>query len=76
MYVSTHYHLICSLQVASGTRESKRTTVPFMYNLGPEVECLDVIDFPGADDQDPSIPALVNLLLSLAQLVVFVVDYR
>jgi len=47
-----------------------------MYNLGPEVECLDVIDFPGADDQDPSIPALVNLLLSLAQLVVFVVDYR
>lgn len=35
-----------------------------------------MIDFPGVDDQDDSISDLVNLLRTLAQLVVFVVNYR
>ena len=37
---------------------------------------LDVIDFPGVDDVDESIPDLADLLLNLAQIAVFVVDYR
>ena len=37
---------------------------------------LDVIDFPGVDDLDESIPDLADLLLNLAQIAVFVVDYR
>ena len=59
-----------------GTTECKRTTVPFLYNLDQVVEGLDVIDFPGVDDQDETIPDLAELLLSLAQVVIFVVDYR
>lgn len=59
-----------------GTTEHKRTTVPFLYNLDEVVEGLDVIDFPGVDDRDETIPDLADLLLSLAQVVVFVVDYR
>ena len=47
-----------------------------MYNLDDVVEGLSVIDFPGVDDMDRSIPALANLLLTLAQLVVLVVDFR
>ena len=37
---------------------------------------MDVIDFPGVDDCDETIPELAELLLSLAQIVVFVVDYK
>ena len=37
---------------------------------------LDVIDFPGVDDRDDTISDLAELLLVLAQIVVFVVDYR
>ena len=53
-----------------------RTTVPFIYNLGPHVEGLDVIDFPGADDDQKEIQDLVTFLYVLAQMFVFVVDYR
>ena len=56
--------------------ELERTTVPFMYNLDDVVEGLSVIDFPGVDDMDRTIPALARLLLTLAQLVVLVVDFR
>ena len=37
---------------------------------------LDVIDFPGVDDRDETISDLAELLLVIAQVVVFVVDYR
>jgi hypothetical protein len=40
------------------------------------VEGLDVVDFPGVDDEDDSIGDLADLLLTIAQIVVFVVDYR
>ena len=54
-----------------------RTTVPLLYNLEGKVDGLDVIDFPGVDDDDhTTVPELADLLLSLAQIVVFVVDYR
>ena len=35
-----------------------------------------MIDFPGVDDSDHTVPEMAALLLSLAQIVVFVVDYR
>ena len=54
----------------------KRTTVPFMYNLSESVEGLCVVDFPGVDDRDDTISGLADLLLTLAQIVIFVVDYR
>ena len=47
-----------------------------MYNLDNVVDGLSVIDFPGVDDRDESIASLAQLLLTLAQLVVLVVDYR
>ena len=47
-----------------------------MYNLDEVVEGLDVVDFPGVDDMDETIPDLAELLITLAQIVVFVVDYR
>ena len=59
-----------------GTRAAKRTTVPLLYNLDDSVEGLDVIDFPGVDDSDHTVPHLADLLLTLAQIVVFIVDYR
>ena len=40
------------------------------------MEGLDVIDFPGVDDRDETIPNLAKLLLALVQVVLFVVDYR
>jgi hypothetical protein len=40
------------------------------------VDGLDVIDFPGVDDRDETISELAELLLVIAQVVVFVVDYR
>ena len=63
-------------QIPVGTTEAKRTTVPFMYNLDENVEGLDVVDFPGVDDEDNSIPDLADLLVTIAQIVIFVVDYR
>ena len=70
-------HAILSTpQIPVGTTEAKRTTVPFMYNLEQMVEGLDVVDFPGVDDRDETIPDLAELLLFLAQVVIFVVDYR
>ena len=50
--------------------------MPFIYNLEPEIKGMDVIDFPGVDDQDKTIPELAKLLLSLARIVVFIVDYK
>ena len=47
-----------------------------MYNMDGCVDGLDVIDFPGVDDKDDSVPGLAKILLSLAQVVIFVVDYR
>ena len=63
-------------QIPTGTTESKRTTVPFLYNLDERVEGLNVVDFPGVDDEDDSIGELADLLLTIAQIIVFVVDYR
>ena len=40
------------------------------------VEGLDIVDFPGVDDRDESISELADLLLTLAQIIIFVVDYR
>ena len=54
----------------------KRTTIPFLYNLEGVIDGMDVIDFPGVDDRDDTIPDLCELLLALAQVVIFVVDYR
>ena len=59
-----------------GTRSAKRTTVPLLYNLEDSIDGLDVIDFPGVDDSDHTVTELAELLLSLAQIVVFVVDYK
>ena len=59
-----------------GTLKSKQTTVPLLYNLDHIVDCLDVIDFPGLDDNDDSVPELVQLMLTLSQIIIFVVDYR
>ena len=50
--------------------------MPFIYNLDDNIEGLDVVDFPGVDDRDESISDLADLLLTLAQIVIFVVDYR
>ena len=50
--------------------------MPYIYNLDDKIDGLDVIDFPGVDDKDKSIPELAKLLLSLTRIVVFVVDYR
>ena len=61
--------------VETGTRSKKRTTVPFLYGIRG-VKNFDVIDFPAVDDQDEHIKDLVNLLSTLSQLVVFVVNYR
>ena len=44
--------------------------------MGKDIEGLDVIDFPGVDDRDESIPELAELLLSLTRIIIFVVDYR
>ena len=62
--------------VKVGTRAVKRTTVPLIYNLEDTIDGLDVIDFPGVDDGDHTVPELADLLLSIAQIVVFVVDFR
>ena len=35
-----------------------------------------MVDFPGVDDEDDSIGELADLLLTIAQIIIFVVDYR
>ena len=50
--------------------------MPFLYNLDNKVEGLNVVDFPGVDDEDDSIGDLADLLVTVAQIIVFVVDYR
>ena len=50
--------------------------MPYIYNLDGKIKGLDVIDFPGVDDKDKSIPELAKLLLSLTRIIVFVVDYK
>lgn len=69
-------HCILNVQIEVGTANRHRTTVPILYNLDGKINGLDVIDFPGVDDKDHSIPDLANLLLSLSQIIIFVVDYR
>ena len=59
-----------------GVQAAKRTTVPLLYNLEDTVEGLDIIDFPGVDDTDHTIPDLARLLLSLAQIIIFVIDFK
>ncbi len=59
-----------------GTLEKTRTTVPLLYNLDGVVDGLDVIDFPGVDDKDNNIPKLAEMLLGLAQVIVFVCDHK
>ena len=56
--------------------ESKRTTVPFLYSLEPDVDGIDVIDFPGVDDCNPQIQGLCEILFHVAHIVIFLVDYR
>ena len=68
--------LMIIMQIPTGTTEAKRTTVPFMYNLDKHVEGLDVVDFPGVDDEDDTIGDLADLLITIAQIIIFVVDYR
>ena len=79
-YNYSFYHfcyIACPLlQIRVGTTNLKRTTVPILYNLDGKVNGLDIIDFPGVDDKDNSVPELAELLLSLSQVVIFVVDYR
>ena len=76
MLIYSFLHLSLLLQIPSGTTEEKRTTVPFIYNMEARVEGLDIVDFPGVDDSDESISELADLLLTLAQIIIFVVDYR
>ena len=47
-----------------------------MYNLEEDVEGLNVVDFPGVDDEDDTIGDLADLLVTIAQIIIFVVDYR
>ena len=64
------------LQAPTGTLEEKRTTVPLVYTMDPEVRMLSVIDFPGVDDCDKFIQRLCRWMLEVVQVAVFVVDYR
>ena len=60
----------------AGTIESRRTIIPFMYSLAPEVGGVHVVDLPGADDSDRNVLQLTEFLKSISQVVVFVVDYK
>ncbi len=64
------------MQIKVGTTNRKRTTVPILYNLDGKVNGLDVIDFPGVDDRDHTVPQMAELLVNLAQIIIFVVDYQ
>ena len=35
-----------------------------------------MVDFPGVDDEDDTIGDLADLLITVAQIILFVVDYR
>ncbi|KAL5491679.1 hypothetical protein EMCRGX_G017011 [Ephydatia muelleri] len=51
-------HLVNKLfgvQTLVGTTQMKRTTIPLMYSFNGTIKKLDVIDFPGVDDQDEKI---------------------
>ena len=64
------------IQTVVGTTRRRRTTIPLLYNLDGKVDGLDVIDFPGVDDKEFSIPQLATLLLGLLQVVIFVVHHE
>ena len=74
--IISYFHASIVIQIPTGTTEVKRTTVPFMYNLEEDVEGLNVVDFPGVDDEDDTIGDLADLLVTIAQIIIFVVDYR
>ena len=74
-YSDIDFNYVYCLQTRVGTTEKKRTVVPFIYNMDGRVDKLDVIDFPGVDDKE-SVPELAKLLVGLAQVVLFVVNYR
>ena len=63
-------------QVKAGTIESRRTIVPFMYTLAPDVEGVHVVDLPGADDSDKDVLWFTEFLRFISQVVVFVVSYE
>ena len=64
------------IQVKAGTTELRRTIVPFMYSLAPDVKYVHVIDLPGADDSDKNVSQLTEFLKFISQIVVFVVSYE
>lgn len=64
-----------SFQAQVGSTQSKKTVVPFLYNLEGKVDNLDIVDFPGIDDKH-NIPELASLLVTLAQVVICVVNYK
>ena len=65
-----------SIQVKAGTTELRRTIVPFMYSLEPDVKGVHVVDLPGADDSDKNVSQLTEFLKFISQIVVFVVSYE
>ena len=67
---------IVTMQVKAGTTEQRRTIVPFMYNLAPDVEGVYVIDLPGADDSDKNVLQFTEFVKYISQLVIFVVSYE
>lgn len=64
------------MQVKAGTTESRRTIVPYMYSLAPEVDGVYIIDLPGADDSDKNVSQLTEFLKFISQIVLFVVSYE
>lgn len=73
-FLNRLYLIFFPQKVQVGTLKSKHTTVPLLYNL--DTDGLDVIDFPGLDDNDDSVPELAQLMLTLSQIIIFVVDYK
>ncbi len=59
-----------------GISAAQRTTVPMLYNLEDKVPGLDIIDFPGFDDKEHSIPEIADLFLGLTQIIIFVCDHK
>ena len=53
-----------------------RTNIPFIYNLSDTVGDVDIVDFPGVDHIDESVKDVADLILTLAQVIIYVVDYR
>jgi GTPase Era involved in 16S rRNA processing len=73
---STLVNKVFKIETVQGNTQAARTTVPLIYNMDNEVEGLSVIDFPGVDDRDDSIGGLAKLLVGLAQIVIFVCEYK